>query len=113
MNNCFELLDAKIIHCNLVLGKYDPVKVVLFSVGSTWVLCKLAHAYSECDEGILVASKKKFFKLVRKLPWVEREIQKELGKSMASLQKDVNEQVTKAYILVNINLLQIDERPVI
>jgi hypothetical protein len=93
MDNCLEILDAKIIHCNLILGNYDPVKVVLFSVGSTWVFCKLAHAYSECEEGILVATKKKIFKIVRKLPWVEREIQKELGKSMASLKKDNSEQV--------------------
>ena len=105
MNNCLATLDAKIIHCNLVLGKYDPVKVVLFSVGSTWIFCKLAHAYSECEEGILVASKKRFFKLIRKLPWVEREIQKELGKSMASLQKDVNEQVILEYVIINIYLL--------
>ena len=93
MNNCLEIIDAKIINCNVVLGKYDPVKLVLFSVGSTWVFLKLTHAYSECEEGILKASKKKFFKLVRKLPWVEREIQKELDKSMVSLQKDVNDQV--------------------
>ena len=88
-----KIIDANIHNCNIVLEKYDPVKVVLLSVGSTWVFFKLANAYSECEEGILVASKKKFFKVVRKLPWVERQIQKELGKSMVSLQKDVNDQV--------------------
>ena len=88
-----ETVEAIVCNCNLVLAKYDPVKLIALSVGTTWVCCKVANAYADCQEGILVESKKKFFKVVRKLPWVEREIQKELGKSMVSLKKDVNEQV--------------------
>ena len=93
MDKCLDKVDAIFSNCNLVLAKYDPVKIILFSVGSTWVFCKVAQVYNDCEEGVLVATKKKFFKVVRKLPWVEREIQKELEKSMVSLKKDVNEQV--------------------
>ena len=70
---------------------------MLFSVGSTWVFCKLAKVYTDCEEGVLVTTKKKVFKAVRKLPWIEREIQKELDKNMASLKKDVNEQVSRKF----------------
>ena len=93
MDRCLDKVDAIVCNCNLVLAKYDPVKIVLFSVGSTWVFCKLSKVYTDCEEGVLAATKKKFFKAVRKLPWIEREIQKELDKSMVSLKKDVNEQV--------------------
>jgi len=92
MDRCLDKVGSIVCHCNLVLAKYDPVKIIICSAGSTWVLCKLVDAYTRCEDGVLVATKKKFFKVVRKLPWVEREIQKELGKSMSSLKKDVNEQ---------------------
>ena len=93
MDRCLDKVDAIFSNCNLVLAKYDPVKIILFSVGSTWVFCKVAQVYNDCEEGVLVATKKKFFKVVRKLPWVEREIQKELEKSIYSVKNVIQKEI--------------------
>ena len=43
----------------------EPSKIILLSVGSTIVICKLWAAYNDCTEGIIKATKKKIFKIIR------------------------------------------------
>ena len=50
---------------NVFLGHFEPLKVVALTVGSSVVLYKIIETVKLSEEGILVAAKKKFFKLVR------------------------------------------------
>ena len=93
MNNIVDTVKGKLVGISLSLGQIDPLKLVLISIGSTWAFCTLKESYDSCEDGIIVASKKKAFRLIKKLPWVKREIKKELEKSMTSLKKDVDDQL--------------------
>ena len=50
---------------NVFLDYFEPLKVVALTVGSSVVLYKIIETVKLSEEGILVAAKKKFFKLVR------------------------------------------------
>ena len=83
-------------------------KTIVVSVGSTLIISKVWSSYSDCQDGVLLATKKKFFKTlrfvynvqvqvhniqIRKLPWVKKKIDEELSKTMSDLKADANKQL--------------------
>ena len=47
------------------LKDVDPYKLVVVSVGSSWIFISLWSSYSDCQEGVLTAAKNRFFKNLR------------------------------------------------
>ena len=50
---------------NVFLGHFEPLKVVALTVGSSVLLYRMYEIVKFSEEGILVAAKKKFFKLIK------------------------------------------------
>ena len=103
----FLLKDAKQKHW----------KTIFISVGSTLIISKVLSSYADCHDGVILAAKKKFFKTlrfvkrkynlngvghvtflneendIRKLPWVKKKIDEEIGKTMGDLKADADKQL--------------------
>ena len=78
---------------NVYIRHFEPIKVVTVTVGSSIALYKILELLQHSEEGFIAAAKKKFFKLVKKIPWVEKKISEELEKTMSGLRRDVTAQL--------------------
>ena len=43
----------------------NNLKTIVISVGSTLIISKVWSSYSDCQDGVMLAAKKKFFKTLR------------------------------------------------
>ena len=52
---------------NWLMNKLEAknLKTIVVSVGSTLIICKVWSSYSDCQDGVMLAAKKKFFKTLR------------------------------------------------
>ena len=52
---------------NWLMNKLEEknLKTIVVSVGSTLIICKVWSSYSDCQDGVMSAAKKKFFKTLR------------------------------------------------
>ena len=59
----YILKEAK----NWLMNKLEEknLKTIVVSVGSTLIICKVWSSYSDCQDGVMLAAKKKFFKTLR------------------------------------------------
>ena len=75
------------------LEKFDRITLVGLSIGGTFTLMKILQLYQDNQDGVFTASKKYFFKTLKRVPWVKKKIDEELEKTMKDLRKDVNSQL--------------------
>ena len=74
---------AGLQRCDSALSAHRPVLLLCGAAGAGAATALLVQAWLHCEEGVLAAVTRKLFKLARRLPWLEKRIQRELQEGVA------------------------------
>ncbi|GFN83171.1 sphingosine-1-phosphate lyase 1 [Plakobranchus ocellatus] len=83
---------------NRLCGDLEPWQIVVYTGGTTFAVLYLKDFLFHDDENLSDRAKRQFFKMVKKIPMVQKKIEEEMGKATSSIAESVNKNVEGEYL---------------